>query len=309
MARECQHPDAKWLCSLFPIDAPLTRKGLLGVMAEQGEDPRALFIRSRLAKDNVMKQRAAELGYAPAQADWAHDCPVAAEQIVWAEKARAQGDLYGTYRLARLLLKGGRDRDKAIALFGEAAEQGHVSAQFHFGKERFAEGDWQRYRWWGRAAAGGKWCARRSLRITTGAHLKLFDQGIQVGKQKWQAKMCRTCREDFTSGIYVAQNHLTLSSHQSQLQAAAPRLHPKDLVRVSTSRSCSPAAVISSTTWWPPSFTIFCAFLLLACISRLIARPPAFANSTTSCQVIGPTSCMSTSCRRQCLLHAPLENP
>ncbi len=68
---------------------------MTGAMAEQGEDPRALFIRSRWANDKALKQRAAEMGYAPAQADWAHDCPVAAEQVLWAEKAVAHGDRHG----------------------------------------------------------------------------------------------------------------------------------------------------------------------------------------------------------------------
>ncbi len=81
-----------------------------------------------------------------------------------------------------MLLKGGRDRDKAIALFGEAAELGHASAQFHFGKEKFVDGDWQRCRWWGRAAARDNGNACYNLRSATRAQLQLFDDGIGSGR-------------------------------------------------------------------------------------------------------------------------------
>jgi hypothetical protein len=40
MARECSHPDAQWLTSLFPEGcATVTRRRMHEVMLEQGDDP------------------------------------------------------------------------------------------------------------------------------------------------------------------------------------------------------------------------------------------------------------------------------
>jgi hypothetical protein len=73
LARRCQHPDAQWLSSLFPdSDSAVTKDEMLRVMQGQGEDLRAMHIRGSLLRcDDFAKdllQRAAELGYAPAQA-------------------------------------------------------------------------------------------------------------------------------------------------------------------------------------------------------------------------------------------------
>jgi hypothetical protein len=72
MARDCQHPDAQWLVSLFPVgvDRVLTER-LRQVVLEQGDDSRAVFLWNLLARGMgsvVRLRRAAESGFAPAQA-------------------------------------------------------------------------------------------------------------------------------------------------------------------------------------------------------------------------------------------------
>ncbi len=50
LARACLHPDAQWLVALVPKEVAVTKETVVTVMLAQGEDPRALFIASRLGK-------------------------------------------------------------------------------------------------------------------------------------------------------------------------------------------------------------------------------------------------------------------
>jgi hypothetical protein len=71
MARDCHHPDAQWLASLFPVG---TQRPLLDAMQEQWDDPRAMYIAWRVLRASqpgvgyAGLAGAALLGYAPAQA-------------------------------------------------------------------------------------------------------------------------------------------------------------------------------------------------------------------------------------------------
>ncbi len=182
MARDCRHPDAQWLCSRFPEGSTLTDEEVVTVMLAQGDDPRALFLMwnhhlEQCHGGSTMLRRAAELGYAPAQADlvlMAED----KDAFAWAERAAVQGDRWGLYQLADLLEDGRgceRDRSKAVALFGEAADLGCGRSQSSYGTLAFGERDWQRYYWWGRAAARGIACFH--LREGVIGLLPLFEQG------------------------------------------------------------------------------------------------------------------------------------
>jgi hypothetical protein len=70
MARDCHHPDAQWLASLFPSGVVLTQELLDEAMRKQGEDQRAKFFlfKARGFRDIASLQCAAHEGYAPAQA-------------------------------------------------------------------------------------------------------------------------------------------------------------------------------------------------------------------------------------------------
>jgi hypothetical protein len=158
-ARECRHPDAVWLVSLFPAGETVTRKRAREVLLEQGEDPRALFFVARLSKNDKEKmERSARLGYAPAQVMMSLrsdtvDC------FKWASLAAENGDRGGLCELGRRYRYGlgcAADRDKAIDLFRQSAELGDAAAQGMYAEIGFGKFDWQRFHWWARAS-------RRSL--------------------------------------------------------------------------------------------------------------------------------------------------
>ena len=157
LARTCQHEEAKWLSALFADVDDVSAEDMKRVLLAQGDDQRAATLLavfdSELARDAV--RRAAEAGYAPAQAALAR-APPSSAALTWAEKAAAQGDRSGICRLAQFCwvgLWGESDRKRAATLFLEAAEMGCQLAQFYCGERCFGAGDWQRYFWWGRSAA------------------------------------------------------------------------------------------------------------------------------------------------------------
>jgi hypothetical protein len=109
-------------------------------------------------------KRAAEMGYAPAQAALSRISRGAQqeERFVWAQRAAAQSYRKGIDELAECFLYGygcTRDTRKATELYRESAELESPLGQFRFGKFAFGPKDWERYLWWGRAATRGheKW--------------------------------------------------------------------------------------------------------------------------------------------------------
>ncbi len=187
MARKCLHPDAQWLSSLFPDEGVVVTKEMMrGVMETQGDDPRANFIRSELSpNERVLLQRAANLGYAPAQAAL---CPLfgaSKKGLEMAEKAAAQGDRNGMYHLGYLLWCGGGcapDPVRAASVWREAAELGQAKSQSSFGQLAFPAGDWQRYRWMGRVAVSGYTEVIDFLVEAADKMLKLFEEGSVSGR-------------------------------------------------------------------------------------------------------------------------------
>jgi TPR repeat protein len=126
-ARACRHPDARWLASLFP-PASVTRERMYEVLSQQSEDPRAMHIMRGLGvaeRDDAYRLlvRAAEMGYAPAQAalseDRQHHKDVAG-RFLWAERAAIQGDSGGLYELGCCYWHGEgceKDTRRGIELF------------------------------------------------------------------------------------------------------------------------------------------------------------------------------------------------
>jgi hypothetical protein len=134
MARECRHPDAQWLASLFLEGVAWTHQQMAEVMREQGDDPRALYLFLLLSRTMQLEHeslwRSAEMGYAPAQA--ALSICLSGENrdnecLFWARRAEAQGDREGMFRLGLCYGRGtgcAQDTGKSIALFKEAATLG-----------------------------------------------------------------------------------------------------------------------------------------------------------------------------------------
>jgi hypothetical protein len=160
MARECQHPDAKWLAALCPSSgAAVTPERLEELMMQQGEDARALFIAWQLGPrfSSPYLERAAEMGYAPAQGMMAAGT-ADEDQFGWAQRAYDGSDRRGTSLLAFCHLKGigcVEDKEKAIALYKKAAEWGFAPAQHMYGKVAYGKHEWLRYYWRGLGATQG----------------------------------------------------------------------------------------------------------------------------------------------------------
>jgi hypothetical protein len=175
LARECRHPDAQWLASLFPVGGAVTKERLHQVMLEQGEDARAKFVAWRAGPVGQygLLQEAAEMNYAPALACWSFTAREVRcanglseeEKQEWAttsfecaQDAVAQGDRYGMFLLAfchHRAIGCAQDMAKAIDLYRVAAELGYPMAQEFYGTEAFGEYDWRRFLWRGRAATRG----------------------------------------------------------------------------------------------------------------------------------------------------------
>jgi hypothetical protein len=159
LARESRHPDALWLASLFPPDVAVTKQHMAEVMLRHGDDPRAMHL-AWLASDPSnysLVRRAAEMGYAPAQAQLAssfdsdYDDDAA---YTWAKQAAEQQNRRGVYWLAWCYVRGTgceEDRETAEELFRLSAECEYPLAQFHLGRFSYGDLDWERYYWWGRA--------------------------------------------------------------------------------------------------------------------------------------------------------------
>jgi hypothetical protein len=153
LATQCRHPDAQWICSLFPVpDYDIVHTTWQDVMEAQGDDPRALSYLWATTLNPRLLERAAELGYAPAQAAFSskRDVP-AGSGFLWAERAAAQGDRRGMYLLAgRYMFGAGCKKDdvKAAALYQRAGELGDMKAVVRYGEVSFGELDWRRYRVW-----------------------------------------------------------------------------------------------------------------------------------------------------------------
>jgi hypothetical protein len=92
-ARECQHPDARWLAALFAPGTHVTEECMREVMLQQSDDPRALYFASRLvSRDDGLLRRAAAMGYARAQVDLAAHNEDDVERLQLLEKAAEQND-------------------------------------------------------------------------------------------------------------------------------------------------------------------------------------------------------------------------
>jgi hypothetical protein len=160
LARECRHPDALWLVSLFPDDpdAAVSRERMVEAMHAQGEHPLAMMLAGEFEVDWALVERAAQTGYAPAQAQAAMRLN-GRRAVAWAEAGVAQGDRRAMYELACRLYHGigscARDEQRAMRLFQQSAELGDAAARYDYGDMAFGVFDWERYHWWNLSGAQG----------------------------------------------------------------------------------------------------------------------------------------------------------
>jgi hypothetical protein len=99
-----------------------------------------------------------------------------------------------------------RNLDKAIAAYKQAAKLGDVTAQMQVGELAFGELDWERYRWWGRAAARG-W--RGTTIINSVSRLLVYFKQGQLGRVLFEiAPACKAHLDVLNQrafGCYVSE--------------------------------------------------------------------------------------------------------
>jgi hypothetical protein len=202
LARQCRHPDAQWLASLFPAGESVSEKRLAHAMAWHEKDPRAMYVSFWLSPHNSsgLLLHAAHLGCAPAQADVARLTSASHPEsaLRFAERAASQMDREGLCVLARCLMSGhacDTDVPRAVAMFEEAAELGSRDAQYECGFS-FPPSDARRYRWWGRAAARGSPEAVQYLERAAESQMRLLEQGNAVHPLVSEVARALTGRRD-----------------------------------------------------------------------------------------------------------------
>jgi hypothetical protein len=160
MARACLHPDAQWVASLLPPGEPATLERVREVLEAQGDDPRALLLRWKVSeepKDRGLLRRAAETGYAPAEAAFSERA-TGYEGFSWAQREAEKRDRVGLFQLGLRLRTGTsceRDMKRALELYRQSAELGYPRAQLLYGLLAFGDLQWERFYWCGLAATRG----------------------------------------------------------------------------------------------------------------------------------------------------------
>lgn len=108
--------------------------GALAQPAQDTELAEKEFARGNLIVAMTLWRKAAQLGYAPAQArmgDILDKAEEDVEAVDWYRKAAEQANAAGEYGLGQMYLKGegvGKDIEKARSLFLRAAQKNHVEA-------------------------------------------------------------------------------------------------------------------------------------------------------------------------------------
>jgi hypothetical protein len=177
-ARESQHPDAKWLASLFAVGEAVSPERMLEVMLQHDDDPRAMYLAFMLQDDEPdeddewdeedeeredekrdMLVRAAEMGYAPAQTKlsmWYEEIGEEDDAFAWSQRGAAQGDRLALHQLGYCYRHGvccAVDDKRGIELYGQSAALDCKPALHDYGLYAFGHLDWERYYWWERAAS------------------------------------------------------------------------------------------------------------------------------------------------------------
>ncbi len=163
LARDCKHPDAEWLASIFEGKDVSTEEGAIEVFLSFENDARALcfswYLTDHRWNDLSVLRRASEMGNAFA-------CSTLSFQVLkrnkeeafrLAQVAASQHEPDGFYLLGRCFRKGvGCKKDSILAKenFLIAAEVGHVWAADDYSL-LLDESDPECWLWWGRAALRG----------------------------------------------------------------------------------------------------------------------------------------------------------
>ncbi len=192
LARQSEHPDARFLVSLFPEGQPWTVAEAVAVFLSRSDDARCLCWAAELggpARAEV-RQGAALPGYTPAQ--WLV-CTLKYAPLLLLEQAVADGDAYAMTLLASRLWREEEEEDsvdeeddvvdvasdnlRAEVLWRQAALLGDPSAQIALAERCCEKDSNERFMWARRSAMQGDYRAMSCLLGWAGKQLERFESG------------------------------------------------------------------------------------------------------------------------------------
>ncbi len=158
LARECKHPDAVWITSIFDGKEVSTKKGAREVFLLHQDDARAVCFAWWLSDDRevdfTLLRRSSEMGnaFACSTLSWTENKE---EAFRLAQFGASQHERDGFYRLGFCFCNGiGCEKDLNVTKenYFMAAELGHVWAADHYA-DMLDISDPARWLWWGRTAS------------------------------------------------------------------------------------------------------------------------------------------------------------
>ncbi len=161
LARECKHPDARFLASLFVDGPPATCLEAAAVFLTRGDEPRCLCWAAQCGggrKDTTtyeLLRLSAEGGYSWGQAKWGK----LMGEIEWLEKAAAQGEPQAWLLLGCEFTEkpdvSAANRRRGTRFLFRAARVGLAMAQYLCSRLCCKEGSLQQFQWLRRSVIQG----------------------------------------------------------------------------------------------------------------------------------------------------------
>jgi hypothetical protein len=151
-----RHPEAIYICSLFPDKPPANADVAYKVFLAQGNHPIALCYAGCTFWSKKMVKRAAKMGHSFAQGVYSLYCNQQ-KGFVWAQKAVLEGNREGFWTIGQYYMYGGEhgyclNYEKAGAAYKRSAELGYVYGILNYALKGFEKTDPKRFFWLGQAA-------------------------------------------------------------------------------------------------------------------------------------------------------------
>ncbi len=233
LAAACEHPEARWLTSLFVGKDEISREQAREVFLGLGEsDARALCFAWRLGgeygdDDLTLLHRSAELVFPYAQACLAWQT-TGEKCLKLAQLAAARGEREGFYWLG-MCFHFGRgcktDVEMAKQNYLVATKLGHVGSMDFLGR-LYGESDPQRWRWWGVAARLGSNSflnefAKKVAKFHSGAgrSAAVFFQIGQALKGNVDDVEKKIFNNDFDFASWIGPANQAISFYDAQIKA------------------------------------------------------------------------------------------
>lgn len=177
LLQQCPHPEAVYVCSLFPRGLPKTKEEIAATFLAQGTAIATCYAGFFYVFRNELFYDAARRGVPLAMAECAW-FERGAIRFEWAQKAAKAGEREGMMLLGDCFWRGDgcvQDTVQATEMYKQAADLGHEHGMINYAVRRFSRDDFERYEWFGRSCVtSGHWYA---LVDETLEHVRRYDDG------------------------------------------------------------------------------------------------------------------------------------